>query len=233
MAAYTKATPGAPSGGLYNVGDTITDSVNTVWKCVKGGVISSNAIEPSFIGMSVTKIGTANVTVANGLTYQEFGDGAVNRSVLTLAALVQTIRDTTSPAQGGGTKLFTFPEGRIYMIGATGSLTFTTTSILANTLNTGVTCQWGLGTVTQANTTLATTEQNLLPVTAWTAGTTINVANAATTAALASPAVFDGTATAIAAFLNTAVAGATDIDADATVAINGTITLTWAYLGDY
>lgn len=38
MAEYTKATPGAPNSGLYNVGDVVTDSVGVRWQAVVGGV---------------------------------------------------------------------------------------------------------------------------------------------------------------------------------------------------
>ena len=139
------------------------------------------------------------------------------------------MRDTE---QGGGVKIYDFPEGRILFLGSTASIAVTTTSVLASTLNAGVTCNWGVGTVTQANATVATTEQNLIPVTAFTSSATIAVAGATATAALAASAQFDGTSTAIDMFLNLAVAGATDIDADATVTVAGTILFTWINLGD-
>ena len=103
-----------------------------------------------------------------------------------------------------------------------------TTSVLADTLNTGVTCNWGLGSVTQANATVATTEQDFIQVTAFTASATVDVAGADSTGVGAGVlASWDGTSTAINAFLNLAVAGATDIDADATVTVSGTIKITW------
>ena len=52
-------------------------------------------------------------------------------------------------------------------------------------------------------------------------------------AALAAAAQFDGTATAKDMFLNTAYATTTDVDADATQTISGTIVITWINLGDY
>jgi hypothetical protein len=52
------------------------------------------------------------------------------------------------------------------------------------------------------------------------------------TAVLASPAVFDGTATAKDLYLNTAYATTGDVDADATQTISGTIVVTWCNLGD-
>lgn len=181
----------------------------------------------------VADLSAASIGTKNGSTVSvvEYGDGVVNRTVLTLTNLPITVRDTQ---QGGGVKIYDFPAGRILTLGGSGYATFTTTSVLASTLNASVTCQWGVGSVTQTNTTLATTEQNLIQVTAFTSSATINVANTATNgvgaAVLAS---LDGTSTAIDAYFNIAVAGATDIDADATVLVNGVITLLWANAGDY
>lgn len=154
--------------------------------------------------------------------------GIVQKTVLTFTALPLTIRDTQ---QGGGVKIYDFPEGRIAFLGATGSIAMTTTSVLASTLNTGVTCNWGVGTTTQANATLATTEQNIVQVANITASATINVAGAASNSFGAATAI-DGTGTAVDAYLNVAVAGATDIDADATVTITGSVTIFWINLGD-
>lgn len=175
--------------------------------------------------------GSIPAAVQPYVTVTEKGDGVYHQTVLTLAALPITMRDTE---QGGGSKVYTFPAGRICRIGAIGSIAVTTTSILANTLNTGVTCNWGVGSTTQASATVATTEQDFVNVAAFTASATIDVAGA--TATGVGPGVLaslDGTSTAVAAFLNLAVAGATDIDADATVTVSGTITITWAQIGDY
>ena len=139
------------------------------------------------------------------------------------------MRDTQP---GGGVKIYDFPEGRILFLGATGSIALTTTSVLANTLNAGVTYNWGIGSTTQANGTLATTEQNILQTTNGTASATINVAGAASKGVgVLTP--LDGTTTAIDAYLNVGIATNTDIDGDATVTITGKATITWMNLGDY
>jgi len=175
--------------------------------------------------------GSVPAAVSAYVTATERGDGIYRQTVLTLAALPITMRDTQ---QGGGAQIYTFPKGRICHLGSIGSIAVTTTSILANTLNTGVTCNWGVGTTTQASATVATTEQDLVNVTAFTASATIAVAGAVANGV--GPAVLashDGTSTAKAAFLNLAVALNTDIDADATVTVNGTITLNWLNVGTY
>ena len=156
--------------------------------------------------------------------------GIVHQTLLTLTDVLVTMLDSS---QGGGTKIYDFPEGRILVLGAIATMSMKTTSTLASTLNASVTGNWGVGTTVQANGTLATTEQDLIPSTAFTSSATINVANTATSAALAAAAQFDGHTTAKDAYLNLAVAGATDIDGNATVTCTGTVLLTWLNLGDY
>lgn len=159
--------------------------------------------------------------------------GAVHQTVINLTATPITITDASV---GGGVKIYTFPEGRIMVLGCVATVAFTTTSVLASTLNASTTLNWGLGTVittTQASATLTTTEVDLLPSTAATASATINVAGAAANGKLAAAAQFDGTTTAIPVNLNVGVATATDIDGDATVTATGTVVITWINLGDY
>jgi len=190
-----------------------------IWSERLGLVVSA----PSSVSNTGTVAGT-------GVTVSEQGNGVVQKSVFTFSSATITVRDTQ---QGNGVNIYNFPEGRIFILGATGSMNFTTTSVLASTLHASVSCRWGVGTVTQSNATLATTEQDLIPVTTFTSGATINVANTATSASLATAAQFDGTATAKKAFMNVSVPTGTDIDADAAVLMNGTVTITWIFLGDY
>lgn len=181
------------------------------------------------VSTSTATLGVVPGAVATTVTAVETTGGATNQTTLTLTAMPLTMADAT---QGGGVKIFTFPAGRICRIGAEASIAVTVTSVLASTLNTGVTCNYGVGSTTQASATVATTEQDIVNVTAWTAPTTINVAN--TAAAGVGPGVLaslDGRVTPIAAFLNLAVAGATDIDGDATVLVTGTVKITWVNIG--
>jgi len=176
-------------------------------------------------------IGSVPAAVTSYVTVVEKGDGVYKQTVITLAALPITMRDTE---QGGGAKIYTFPEGRIAHQGSVASIAVTTTSVIADTLNSGVTCNYGVGTLTQSSATVATTEQDLVNVAAFTSSTTVDEAGA--TANGVGPGVLashDGTTTAIAAFMNLAVAGGTDIDADASVTVSGTITINWMNVGDY
>jgi hypothetical protein len=168
-----------------------------------------------------------------GSTVVERGNPIIHQTKITLSALPISVSDTHV---GGGTKIYDFPEGRILILGAIATVGFTTTSVLASTLNTAVTLSWGVGTVqttTQDSGTLATTQQDIIPTTAATASATINVAGANANGKLAAAAQFDGTTTAIDAYLNVGVPGATDIDGDATITASGSVTITWAFLGDY
>lgn len=155
--------------------------------------------------------------------------GPLIQTTLTLSNVAQTVVNGT---EYQGTKIFDFPQARINVLGVTATLQQKTTSAIASTLNSG-TGAISLGTATASATTLATTMVDLLPSTAFTSSTVINVAGTAVSAALAAAAQFDGTTTAKDVYLNTAYATTTDVDADATQTISGTIVITWLNLGDY
>lgn len=160
----------------------------------------------------------------------EYGDEALHKSVFTLTDMPQTVVNGT---EYQGTKLYDFPAGRIHVLGVTMSIAQKTTSAILGTLNGGVTGALSIGTATASNVALTGTMVNLMPSTAFTSSTVINTAGAAVGSALAAAAVFDGTSAAVAAFVNTAYATTGDVDADATQTLSGTITITWANLGDF
>jgi hypothetical protein len=160
----------------------------------------------------------------------EYGNGVVHQTVLTLAALAQTVVNGT---EYQGTKIYSFPEGRILVLGVTASLAPTTTSAIASTLNSGVTGAVAVGTAAASNVSLTSTMVDLLPSTAFVTSTVINEPAAAVGAALAASAHFDGHSSHKDVYLNSAFATTTDVDADATMTWAGNITITWVYLGDY
>lgn len=193
-------------------------------------VVNSNIKKHKEMSLDINSVGAGTVpaAVAGTVSAAEYGDGTFHKTVLTLTAVPVTMRDTE---QGGGVKIYDFPVGYIQRLGASGTIAVTTTSELATTLNTGVTCNWGVGSTTQASATVATTEQDFVNVTAFTASATIDVAGAdATGVGVGVLASLDGTSTAVDAFLNLAVATATDIDGDATVTVSGTINIAWMNL---
>lgn len=189
---------------------------------------------------AATAITTVGASAQPEVAAAEGGFDTFRKTTLTLTAMPMTITDALAYA---GKKLYDFPAGRVKILSAIASLTFTTTSTIASTLNSGVTASWGLGSATASSTTLATTMQNMVPGSGetpktFTSSTTINVAPATVTGFLAAVsaaqlgAILDGTATAIDLFLNVAVPTGTDIDADATLSVSGTITIHWILEGD-
>jgi hypothetical protein len=177
-----------------------------------------------------TAVNVGTLATVTGLTVVEKGfAGILHQSTFTLASMPLTLADATV---GAGVKLYDFPTGVVVVSAAIGKVAETTTSVLASTLNTGVTYNWGVGTTTQANGTLATTEQDIIPTTNGTASATINVAGANSTGIrIVAPAVFNGNSSAKSLYFNVGVAGATDIDGDATTTWSGTIVVTWHFGG--
>ncbi len=185
---------------------------------------------------------TVGTVVAKaGLTCEEFGgNGIVRKTVFTLTNMPVTITDTLAYASQ---QLYDFPEGNIRFLDCVARIAMTTTSTIASTLNSGATISWGVGTAAASSLTLATTMMNAMPgsgesVNTFTSSTTINVAAAADNGILAHTAAArglagaDGTSTPVDLYLNLAVPTNTEIDADATVTITGTIELTWINGGD-
>jgi len=178
----------------------------------------------------------ANIGAKNGaaVSVVEFGNGIIHQTVFTLTALPLTIdNDAGAGAQVGGVKVYDFPTGQITILNASGSVALTTTSVLADTLNASSTYNWGVGTTIAANSTLATTEQDIIPTTNGTSSATINVAGAtSSSASTVAPLTYNGKSTAIDAFFNVGVANDVDLDGDATVTVTGTITINWVFNGN-
>lgn len=176
-------------------------------------------------------------TAVSGLSVDEYGgpDSPVRTTVLTLASMPFSITDASAY---GSQLIYTFPEGRIMVLGCVASLTWTTTSAIASTLNSGVSVQYAVGSAAASATTLATTMLSFTPgtgqtVPTFTSSTTINVASAQVNSSLLAYVYLDGTTTAIPVYLNAAVGTGTDIDGDATLTVTGTVAITWIALGDY
>ena len=89
----------------------------------------------------------STVTVKN----EQFG--SFNKTTLTLDNVAQSVVNGT---EYQGTKLFTFPEGRILVLGTTATLKQKTTSALASTLNASSTGAIALGTATASTRDMST-----------------------------------------------------------------------------
>lgn len=173
-------------------------------------------------------VGTRESTAGISLLHKQVG--FLTQTIITLNDVAQSVVNGT---EYQSTKLWTFPEARILVLGVTAVLQQTTTSDITSTINSGVTGAVALGTAAASNVSLTSTMVDLLPSTAFTSSTTINVAGTAVKAALAASAQLDGTTTAKPVYLNSAFATTGDVDADGTQTWDGTIVITWANLGDY
>lgn len=174
--------------------------------------------------------GTPNGT---GVTASERGDGVMHKTVLTFSNVAIALTDEAGAIAYGGLKVYDFPAGAILWHGATADLAIVKSSAGVNDDFDG---DFSLGTVTASNNnTLSSTEANLIPSTATPqASSGATTATGQTTTAL-SGVIFDGTATAIDAYLNLLVDDA-DHDVTNTAAnllVTGTVTLFWSNLGDY
>lgn len=201
---------------------------------ISSGDISAGSVPTAQLAAAPVLSAASALTLQTGITPREQGYHPIHKTILQFTNQPLTITDALTYAS---LEIYDFPKGLVTFLGATLDLTFTTTTVIASTLNSGVSVQYGVGTAVASATTLATTMININPGTAqsvptFTSSTVINVAPAAVTSVLKAVSLpIDGTATAAKAYLNVCVTTNTDIDADAIVAINGVIELAWMYCG--
>ncbi len=177
----------------------------------------------------------AGTVAAATVVAAESGFGPFHQTVLSLTNLAMSINQAHV---GGGTKIYTFPEGIVTVIAASATVTPTTTSAILSTLNGSKTLSVGVGSVltaTQDSGTLATTEQDLVNAFSATSSATINIAGTAGSGYTSATTLlkYDGHTTAQAIYLNCGVPTASDIDANATTTWSGTVTIVWVYAGDF
>jgi hypothetical protein len=153
----------------------------------------------------------------------------IGHKVSTTFTLTNVPLTITNALKYAGLLLWTFPQGRIIVEGATATLNETTTSVVANI---GASPVASVGSAAATATTLSGTMVSLIPSTALPVSATINVA--ATTnlsAPLAASTQLDGNTTAIPVYLNVALPN--QVTNDATATFSGQITIHWANLGTY
>lgn len=178
---------------------------------------------PEVVG-SITQPETGEIRIKR----EQFG--SFSKITLTLDNVPQAVVNGT---EYQSTKIYTFPEGRILVLGCIATLQQKTTSALATTLSSGSTGAIALGSAAASNVSLTGTMVDLMPSIDFISSTTINVAGTAVSAPLAASAQFNGTTTAIPVYLNTAYATTTDVAGNATQTISGTVVICWVNLGDY
>lgn len=156
--------------------------------------------------------------------------GIVNSTLLTLTD--QTIAVTDALAYASQ-KIYDFPAGRILLLGCVSYLKWGVTTARASTINDNASLTYAIGSAAASNVTLSGTMVDMHPKTTEVLDGAVAAYTAQVGAALAAAAQFDGTGTAIDAFLNVGFETGTDIDADGTLKVSGTIQLTWLNLGDF
>jgi hypothetical protein len=186
----------------------------------------------------LTHATAATLGAKNGstVTVQEYGNGIVNKTVLTCTATPVTITDDAGVAQYGGVKVYDLPAGLICTLGAVvdGALTAGVTGTIIDNWDGDV----ALGTATATTgATLTGTEADIMPSVAVSAGASdkigvVDALSVATALTESGARWFDGTGTAKDVFLNFVI----DDDAThttGTAAFTGTITLFWMPMGDH
>lgn len=164
-----------------------------------------------------------------GLTVVTSGTGGSYSTCFKFNAMQIAVTDALAYASQ---KLFDFAEGKIRIKGGTAKLQFAVLTTRASTINDNASLTWGLGSAAASSATLATTMQDMIAVTTRTLDGATTALSTASTADVVAAATLDGSGTAKDAYFNVAFATGTDIDADGTIAVTGSITLLWEFWGD-
>jgi len=177
---------------------------------------------------------TEGVEVLTGLTAVNVTQSLVQQVNFTLTDVAITVTDALAYASK---KIFTFPAGRILLLGVTASLKWAVTTDRAattGTINDSALLTWAIGSVAASNITLSSTMVDMLPkLTKVLDGAAAAYTATASTGALAASAQFDGTTTPVPVYLNVGFETNTDIDHDGILNTKGSIIMTYLNLGDY
>lgn len=204
----------------------IYENNSAAWDIVAG----SSAIETILAAINNANApGTGTVTALTGLAASDKGTGEIHTTVLTLTDVALAVTDALAYASQ---LLYSFPAGRIAVLGVTGSLQFGVTTA-RTTINDSASLTWSLGSAAAAAAVLDTDKIDLLPKATKLLDGVADAYTTASTNALAASAQFDGTGTAAKAYLNVGFETGTDIDADGTLKVSGTIRIAWINIGDY
>ena len=182
---------------------------------------------------ALDSVGT--LETVSGLTAVEKGDGAIHKTILTLAEVELTSVDHTTDGAQATKKLYTFPQGQIVILGAhqiypLGSIA----AVTGGAAGYSDTSDFSIGvgsTEVPAGVDLATTEQNMcakadVDLTSGTSDAIESGINAALVP-------LDGSTTAIPVWLNTSTLDDGDHGPlPDTLKVSGTITLVWTIIGN-
>ena len=159
--------------------------------------------------------------VAGSLTTAAEGFSGFHKTVITFAARSLVVTDALAYA---GTKVYDFPAKKAFLIAASASLQFAVKTVMADTINASAAMDYSFGTVTAPDTTLDSTEADIIPKVDSPLAATIDTLSTAAVGDLAAGLFL---ASAADVYLNVAFPTATEIDADGTLEVTGTLTLVW------
>jgi len=169
---------------------------------------------------------TAGVASVAGDSAVEYVAGLMRTVITVDSTSAGDDIDLEDKDDGGGTLLYTFPVGHIRILGCVADLTTTSSAEIFQ-----ATFPMSIGTTAAADSeaTLTGTEADLCASTAISYDGEVACDLPPVSAA---DMTYDGTSSAVVAYLNAAVAAA-DINGAATVKSTGTVTIHWMLLGDY
>lgn len=193
---------------------------------------SGNAVNVAdLVGIGVNSTAATVGAPATGYTaVSTIGNTGLIKTVITVPATAFVVVGGATGVGELGAKIYDFPEGQILLLGGGG--TYTVTEADANITATAVVdVSVGTAAVAGGDDALGAdaTDDDLIDTASLTMSSSTATGSGVSNTSVAK---FDGTATAIDAYLNVSVQDAGISNDSATVTISGTVTLYWMLLGD-
>lgn len=166
---------------------------------------------------------------ASGLSVVESGDGAMHRTVFLFDGYSLTTTDNGTAGNGGGAKIYDFPQGYIGIYGV--SQAWNTITVDGTGFPNDVAMEIGIGTTvaTSSMGSLTGTAEDIATGDTFTLSSSLSAVNRFLGSVSAGHYV-DGSVTAKDAYLNITGTAAT-ADGDATIVLTGTVTVLWSSVG--
>ncbi len=221
-----------PAGNLSLSADAVNGSIDNLdGGNVEIGIGSAAYVRLSRAGGTVIIEGALQTTVGLGAIVAdkcsavEGGDGVIHKTTLTFALTGAHDLDMADDDHGTGIKIYDFPAGDILILGATCNAVVTS----VNAEGGGATFPMALGSVVGADdNTLTSTEADIIPSTP-VAGGSAKEFHASLAASILLQNAGSGD---LDLYLNAAITAAV-AEGAVTIAVTGTVTITWMNLGDY
>jgi hypothetical protein len=191
----------------------------TAYEAQTGGSVQEKSI-------NVDAFRTQNLGTKNGTTVsvEEFGNKYSHTTVFTFAATPVTLVKNGTSTGGGGTLIYTMPQGLILPKGGSSNLTIAAAGDKSFLASVG-------SAAADTGGTLTSTEISFLPQTAATTSSGVGTCKMKSTVTIPTPgSPLDGTGTAVPVYLNACLnADATGVEA---LTFSGTLVISWEWLGD-